>query len=479
MLDSTLFQKAIGTYTEVDWLGQEQNLVRGYINQTFPSTGMGAFSSLDGYGLQDWFNQDLEIWQTGGGVFPNQFETFNTSFNGANSPIIGNTSISDYHKGSLAYVSMDGAGLQFDCLEPTTERIDASTLTFPSTANTTAPNTQTLFDISFNVHHGVAGSVPDGPTAWINNTDYIIMEVVHTVSEEDLSDHVGSGCPSILKRKTCRLRAAVVNYPIELSQRGDMETWTACIGPDPYNYTADPLTSYGFNESEKQQNYFAVRKTLNLSDFPYAVLSPDNTYYGNSTFGGLALGLQTYIGGSAHLSKVDNTTSYTIHQNGSAQSYLTNLPVKGSCTYNYSDPLEGGRDLVGTSTIGPGSKFIDPGLIEKINSIMFGLATDVSSLDPNNNYTKLDWYPASIYADTVHFETNFWYMSGAAISTIVCVLLVLPSYYGFWQLDHRMSLGPFEITAAFLAGKIGVAKSEVDQGAEPNVGAAVEESRAR
>lgn len=471
MIDSTLFQKAIGTYTKVDWLGQKQNSVYGYINQTFPSTGMGTLSSLEGHGLQDWFNQDLEIWQTGGGAYPNQFETFATPFGGARSSMAGTVRESRYYNGSLAYVQLDGAGLQFDCLKSTTEWIDVSSLAFPSTANATVSSTQTLFDISFSVHRGIVGSAPDGPNAWINNTDYIIMEVAHTTSEDDGPEDDARRCPSRLTRQTCRLRAAVVSYPIELSQRGDEETWTARIGTDrDSDYETDPPSPYGFNETGKQQNYFDVKRVLDLSDFPYAVPSANETYFGNSTYGGLVLGLQTYLGGFAQVYKVDNTSSYDIYQNGSSQSYLENLPARGSCTYGFADPLEGGRDLLAAYSSGPDSKFIDPGLIGKINSIMFGLATDVSGLDPNNDFDKLEWYPASIWADAVHFETHFWYMGGAAASTIVCLVLILPSYYGFWQLDHKVSLGPFEITAAVLAKKIGVAKSERVYGAEPNVG---------
>lgn len=40
-------------------------------------------------------------------------------------------------------------------------------------------------------------------------------------------------------------------------------------------------------------------------------------------------------------------------------------------------------------------------------------------------------------------------MVGALISTFVCVLFVLPTYWGFWQLGRKLALSPLEIAAAF------------------------------
>ncbi|KAG2162121.1 hypothetical protein JADG_001860 [Aureobasidium aubasidani] len=42
-------------------------------------------------------------------------------------------------------------------------------------------------------------------------------------------------------------------------------------------------------------------------------------------------------------------------------------------------------------------------------------------------------------------------MFGALASMLVCVLCVLPSYYGYWQLGRDVTLGPFEIANAFRA----------------------------
>jgi hypothetical protein len=238
-----------------------------------------------------------------------------------------------------------------------------------------------------------------------------------------------------------------VTYPIEISQLAhDEEDWTAGIGTD------DPsdVEFYHFNVSGKQQNYFQVSHAVDLPDFSDNVSSPGETFYHNSTYDGLALGLQSYLGGSAYISKVDNSSLYSINRTGSAQLYLQNYPASDSCGFNFSDPFEGGQSLLGQGgDVRTSSKFTNQGLIGKINSIMFGLATDVSNMDYNNNYEEQLYYTASVWQDTIYFKTNFWYMAAAAASTIICVLCVLPSYYGYWRVDHKLALEPLQIVNEF------------------------------
>ncbi|KAH7359722.1 hypothetical protein BKA66DRAFT_225649 [Pyrenochaeta sp. MPI-SDFR-AT-0127] len=47
------------------------------------------------------------------------------------------------------------------------------------------------------------------------------------------------------------------------------------------------------------------------------------------------------------------------------------------------------------------------------------------------------------------YVTSFVYVGGAIAATFVTVLLVLPVYWGFWQLGRKVTLGPLEISNAF------------------------------
>lgn len=450
LVDSALLQKAIGTYTMEEYIGQKPWVVYGYINETFPSTGIGLENSSAGSVLQDWFNQDIRIWQTGGGVYPNQFSTYKATLAEKKNKITGKTEAAeDYFNGSVAYTRMNGAGLQFDCLDPVTEWINISALASPLQNNSTGSDRQLLFAIDFTVHHGFAGTVPESPGSWMNNTDYIVMKTAYSRAHEATSGTNVGQCHAELISQTCRLRAAVIAYPVELSQRGQEMSWTARTGTDD-DYDDDAANFYHFNQTEKQQNYFFVDHVIDLKDYPDPP-SPSGKSR-NNTYSGLAVGLQMSLGAYAFVSRSSSLNSYDLNHTGAAQTYPQNVPLDGQCNYNFSSPIDGGEDLLGPwLSNGPKSEFVDPGLVGKINSIMFGLATDVAGLDPNNNYNDQYFYNASMWADTVHYKSNFSYMGGAIASTLLCILCVLPSYYGYWELGRKVTLGPFEIAAAFRA----------------------------
>jgi len=53
------------------------------------------------------------------------------------------------------------------------------------------------------------------------------------------------------------------------------------------------------------------------------------------------------------------------------------------------------------------------------------------------------------YSFSLHYHTDFTFMLGALVSTFFCVLCILPTYWGFWQLGRKLALSPLEIAAAF------------------------------
>jgi hypothetical protein len=55
------------------------------------------------------------------------------------------------------------------------------------------------------------------------------------------------------------------------------------------------------------------------------------------------------------------------------------------------------------------------------------------------------------YVPSIYYTTN-WKFGAAAMAVIfLCLLCVLPSYYGFWQLGRKVTLGPIEVAGAFQA----------------------------
>lgn len=151
----------------------------------------------------------------------------------------------------------------------------------------------------------------------------------------------------------------------------------------------------------------------------------------NSSLSGIQLGLMMYIRSRSTLTW-DNSLdgSFIIDQMGHAANYMTDPPSDPrSCAYQYTNPLE--------PYSAPNGLFQLPSIIGKINQIMFGLTTDVSRDNPSNHYSDVTKYDATQYKETIHYKTQFPYMYGAIVATIVCVLFVLPVYWGFWELGRK------------------------------------------
>ena len=151
----------------------------------------------------------------------------------------------------------------------------------------------------------------------------------------------------------------------------------------------------------------------------------------NSSLAGIQLALQMYIRSRSTLTW-DNSLdgSFIIDQMGHSAAYMTDPPSKPrSCAFQYTNPLE--------PYSAPNGLFQLASIVGKINQIMFGLTTDVSEDDPNNNRNATTQYNAVEYRQSIHYLTNYPYMWGAIAATIVCVLLVLPVYWGFWELGRK------------------------------------------
>jgi hypothetical protein len=53
--------------------------------------------------------------------------------------------------------------------------------------------------------------------------------------------------------------------------------------------------------------------------------------------------------------------------------------------------------------------------------------------------------------DTIRYQYHEPFMWGAIALMLVCIICVLPSYWRFWELGRKVTLGPIEIYSAFQA----------------------------
>jgi hypothetical protein len=218
--------------------------------------------------------------------------------------------------------------------------------------------------------------------------------------------------------------------------------------------------------------------------------------------GGLTLAFETYLGGHANIS-FKGATSYAPDIMGSVYKYVLNAgDIRATCGYRWINPLEPGSQ----------TESLTRSVVSSINEIMLLANIGVPALWNTSSAPQaaLTSFNATMYRDSVHYSTNIHYMIGAVVSNFICVLCVLPSYWGFWQLGRKVALSPFEIAAAFrspmvntggtiddilrengnqqvqfgrivtgnAAGQLGVAETECVERAHPAIGSAKKEINA-
>lgn len=270
------------------------------------------------------------------------------------------------------------------------------------------------------------------------------MTINYTIAD---NDGVNVSCPSNQYTQSCMLRPAIIEYPVKI-QNDTLQSMSLAV--DPRYDTADNETFRYFNYTLMQENGF---KILNISNIY------ENPQGGERTrLGGIAQGFQQYLGGDATMHYGDQ--GYHLEQSGNAATYLTNdLGVQTGglanaanlCGFQFGDPMKP-YDFGGWAASSTSHDYDVPALVGKINQIMFALALDISGEDDDKNVALGTLVrPAHVIQDAIFYKTNFAFMYGALASMLVCVICVLPVYYGYWQLGRPVTLGPFEIAAAFRA----------------------------
>lgn len=178
-----------------------------------------------------------------------------------------------------------------------------------------------------------------------------------------------------------------------------------------------------FNQAGDQLHPFTMKRYLNYPE--------DDGSTGNTTMGGVFLALQSYLSASANITYNSTEKSWNLSQQGTLQLQQAAENgwdvAPGSCHYSYFANTE----LV---------------VIQAINSLGF-VYTNVAGFKSQSSYN----ITANQQAVGVHYKTNFAYMGAAVASMVLCALLVLPTYWKFWELGRPVSLAPVEIANAFRA----------------------------
>jgi hypothetical protein len=417
IIDGMLMQEATSARIREDSpIGLSANVFSfGNVSDIIPVTGMrkldaGGSATALSTGLSD----ALKIWANSGPLLSH-------GFGGCD---------------GYCSVNVPAAGFEFDCTEESVEPINYG-LKLTGTGNSSsdisrpANATETVFELTFTAVND--NTLPDPRNT---STLYSYIQADFTYSQsQDTNDY----CPGVKYHRSCRLRPAMISYPIMVqTSRANGTTNGTRVGITETTYRQsgmDGLYPGSYNSTLKQIDGY---KVLNYTD-----IYEDGTVNGSTQLGGIVAGLEMYLTGSATLELDDTAAGFTLRQVDHAARYLNNSVPSGDCGYTYVDPLKGFP------------KFGIPGVLESINEIMFTLAADFSLDAPvavngdQVSNTIGSAYDSTQYSFSIHYHSNFTFMAGALVSTFVCVLFVLPTYWGFWQLGRRLALSPLEIAAAF------------------------------
>jgi hypothetical protein len=428
IIDGILLQKAAGVEVGDD---PARNITTStYSNATMPFTATIDNRSASQFSLASAFTWQVDYWSRNNGMYPNTW----TKCDGR------------------CLFEIHGAGFGFDCTTETLamdygmtayqRAVALSQTDDTSILNVTAE--PTLFNLTFDPFYGATG-VDD---------DYskIIMNL--TVSESYSGfDSVPNSCPGTVTRHSCILRPAVISYPVtveDTTQNGKAEhaisnmylgyntTYyggmlryldAGTVVPTVKDATVTKKISDEYDSSTHQLNNFSV---VAYKD----ILEDHTTFTGDqeTVIGGFVQVFNQYLAGSSSLRYEGIPGKYVLDQTGQA-GVMPFLPTHDdttrSCYFAYSDSLDY--------------------LIRQINQLTFALAVDPW----HSNYDNAPFTPTNIsaiqYGSSIHYKTNHGFMWGALASILVCILCVLPSYWGYWQLGRDVTLGPFEIANAFRA----------------------------
>jgi hypothetical protein len=257
-------------------------------------------------------------------------------------------------------------------------------------------------------------------------------------------------CPGTLTRHTCQIMPATVRYPLTVLTASP----EAAMNATHLQFSKAFGYPFSYDLKERQIDALEVEELSFLREF-------DNS--DASTIGGLTFVLNNIFGSSAILTwnnsiKTDDTFDggWDLEVHGSrAQSQFWINP--GAYEKGYADIPKYCDYKLNLTEYG----YPDPliGLIREINNFAFVSALWIKSAplaDITDRFAFDELYPRQNVSSTVSgyvdvYQTDYYFMLGAIIATFITVLLVLPVYWGFWQLGRKVTLAPLEIVKAFNA----------------------------
>jgi hypothetical protein len=239
-------------------------------------------------------------------------------------------------------------------------------------------------------------------------------------------------CPGTKTRRSCEIRPAVVQYPVTVMVPSEEELKGKNI-----------VTHIKFFNDNKTWPVSVPLEDIEQIDDLEVLEYIDLVEHFDETS---TVGALTYIMNNLYSSSANLTydTAWGVTSRGaSAQTTFyadTDTPDEERCWYNIAkaskdDPtIEILRKLNTLSLV--------TGLYIKGDPTKDVLEREAAGM-ASRNITAL------VTGIVEKYKTNFTYVCSALAANLITFLLILPVYWGFWQLGRKVTLDPLEISQAF------------------------------
>jgi hypothetical protein len=143
---------------------------------------------------------------------------------------------------------------------------------------------------------------------------------------------------------------------------------------------------------------------------------------------------------------------WALKQQGTlAQTMMYGPPVMGSCDCSFRDEsLDTVINFINQLTFLTSIGMIDNGTFAGRKVKLDEKAT-IHGVGKNATTVFRSLTGTMQVSDVVYYRTNYWFMGFAVLSNLICICLVIPSYWKYGELGRDVTLGPIEVASAFRA----------------------------
>lgn len=380
----------------------------------------------------------------------NTWETSNAFFSSYNELFRFSEEKSSHQSGSLKYCigvcysHLEAIGFEIGCVDQTkhTDIAVPAIAAYDAGGAASEWTDLSIFNSSFALEYSSEAT----------NYSQIILNLQYFQSDDPYNPNSDT-CPGTVFNKQCSLRPALISYPLKVTNFTNEHVVNGVslgvqdtTNDDPDLNKNPPPPKY--NSTLKQAEGFSVVDYLYPQD--------THTIRSLTALGGIANALSQFLSSSAAITH-EADGSWSLKQVGTlAQTMMYGPPNMGSCDCSFrNEALDTIVASINQLTFLVATDMVDTtgfrGLPRGKTAFPSPLpAANVLAVDSNTttSFRALSGQAIQL-TDVVHYRTHYVYAGLAFGITILCIVLVIPSFWQYGQLGRRVTLGPVDIASAF------------------------------